>query len=135
MNSNEHEKEQVIKIYIILTIKVLFPELNKPAPCVVSGGCTADGIAVAGATVSAYNTGGDEVSVVITDASGAYTLAPLTPGQYHVTAILRNPDGSWLQADQDVTVEGLTMVADLSLVKITLFAVLHLLELSLQPAE
>lgn len=108
----------MVYVLIVYIIARLCPDLNEPAPQtgVISGGLTYNGAPVAGATVTLYNPDGTEAAVVTSDAEGKYALPAMAVGQYHLTAILKNPDGTWLQADQDVVIEEATLVVDLVLV-------------------
>jgi hypothetical protein len=111
-------------IFIFILIRLLwFRELNKPSPPVgVISGTTKDvtGTIVPGVTVTLYAADQiTEIAVTTSDATGKYVLPAEAMGAYHITGYLANADGTWLQADQDVTLATPTLTVDLSLVKTT----------------
>jgi len=106
-------------LFVMVMMEMLFPELFKPAPAtgVISGGLTTrDGARVDAATVTLYSADKlTEIAVVASDANGMYTLPEEAMGPYHITAIKKNADGSWLQADMDITINAIAMSADLTM--------------------
>jgi len=99
----------------------LFRELNKPAPGSVTGGVmsASDSTPVDGATITIYNSEGNEVAVATSGPDGKYSGISLTYGPYHGTAIKKNVDGmgAWLQGDVDFVVDAPAVVVDFTLVK------------------
>ena len=91
-----------IVIMFIVLLVLLFRVLTRPPPPtgLISGGLTdVSGAPVAGATVTLYAADKiTEIAIVTSDATGKYTLPAEPLGDYHITAILNNTDGTWLQA-------------------------------------
>ena len=109
----------ILIVLIVTLIRLLFPELFKPTPPtgVISGGLEYNGAPVVDATVTLYTADqSTEIAVVTSGADGSYTLPEEANGTYHVTAILQNADGTWLQADQDVVIDSPAVRVDLTLV-------------------
>jgi hypothetical protein len=105
-------------IVIIILIKLLYPDLSVPVPPtgIISGGLTYNGAPVVDATVTLYSADlMTEIEVVTSGADGRFTLKAEANGQYHLTAILQNADGSWLQGDRDILIDSPTVNADLTL--------------------
>jgi hypothetical protein len=115
--------EEIFAVFIVLVLmRLLFPELFRPAPAsgVVSGSLSYSNAPVAGATVTLYTPDMQtEVAIATADSNGAYTLPEVAAGNYHVTAVLRNADGTWLQADKDITVDAPTVTVDLTMDRTT----------------
>jgi hypothetical protein len=109
----------LVVVPIIILIRLLFPELFKPAPTtgVISGALTtATDAPVADATVTLYNADAtQEIAVITSGADGKYSLPAEAMGPYHITAVLQNPDGTWLQADKDIELNTLAMSVDLAM--------------------
>jgi hypothetical protein len=106
-------------VFIIVLLKMLCPELFKPTPPtgVISGGLTYNGAPVVDAAITLYEADQiTEIAVVTSDTNGKYVLPAEANGTYHITAILQNTDGTWLQADQDVVIDAPTVNVDLTLV-------------------
>ena len=109
-------------VLIVVLLKMLYPELFKPTPPtgVISGGLEYNGAPVVDATVTLYTSDqSTEIAVVTSGTDGRYTLPEEANGTYHVTAILQNMDGTWLQADQDVVIDSPAVRVDLTLVNTT----------------
>jgi hypothetical protein len=128
IHKHEHIKYKIIVeillyiISVITLLKMLYPELFKPVvpTGVVSGGLQYNNAPVADATVTLYQTDKiTEVAVATSAADGTYTLPAEPFGNYHVTCILLNADSTWLQGDQDITIDGSTLTTDLTLVNTT----------------
>ena len=104
-------------IAVLILLRLLYPELFKPEPPtgVISGILTqVSGSAVAGATVTLYTPDLlTEIAIVTSGADGAYELPAEAMGEYHITAIFKNTDGTWLQADREITLDSTAMVVDL----------------------
>ena len=110
-------------IAVLVLLRMLFPELFRPAPAsgVISGGMSYSDAPVANATVTLYTPDKlTEVAIATSGADGKYTLAEVAAGNYHITAILRNADGTWLQADKDVVIDAPTVTVDLIMERTTI---------------
>jgi hypothetical protein len=109
-------------VLVLILIRLLFPELFRPQPAsgVVSGGLTYNGTPVPNATVTLYTPDKlTEVAIATSGQDGKYTLPEVAAGNYHETAVLKNADGTWFQADKDITVDAPTITVDLIMERTT----------------
>jgi hypothetical protein len=105
----------MIIVLIIFMFRRRNPELVKPTG-VISGTCTGpDGKVVAGAKVTLTDANSNVVASVDSGADGSYALPPVTLGNYHISAVLANPDGTHLQGDADVVLSSATQTVDLAM--------------------
>jgi hypothetical protein len=105
----------MILVLIIFIFRRRNPDLVKPTG-VISGTCTGPSGVVAGATVTLTDTNKNVVASVVSGADGSYVLPPVTLGNYHVSAVLANTDGTHLQGDADVVLSSATQTVDLAMV-------------------
>ena len=113
-------------LMVTVLMKMLFPGLFRPIPPtgIISGKLTYASAPVANAHVTLYTPDKlNEVAVATSDVNGNFSLPEEANGPYHVTAILMNPDGTWIQADKDITIDAPTVTVDLTLERTTILRI------------
>lgn len=100
-------------ILIIFIMRRRNPDLVQPTG-VISGTCTGpSNAAVAGATVTLSDSNKNVVATATSATDGSYTLPAVTLGNYHISAVLSNPDGTHLQGDVDVVLDTAAKTEDI----------------------
>lgn len=115
-------RKNTLYLYIIMvSILIIFLFRRRNADLIqptgtISGTCTGPNNApVPGATVTLTDANKNVVATVTSGTDGSYTLPPVTLGNYHVSAVLSNPDGTHLQGDADVILNSSAQTVDLAM--------------------